>query len=98
MKFHEYKAKELFGDYGIPVPRGVLATSGKDIKGLDYPVVVKAQVLIGGRKKAGGVKFADSPEEASRAVDEIIGMDIRGYEVRHVLVEEAAEISIEFFL
>ncbi|MEE8183019.1 MAG: ADP-forming succinate--CoA ligase subunit beta [Thermoplasmata archaeon] len=98
MKFYEYKAKELFGDYGIPVPRGVLVTSGKDIKGLEYPVVVKAQVLIGGRGKAGGVKFADSPEEASRAVDEIIGMDIHGYEVRKVLVEERAEISKEYYL
>ncbi|MCJ2670094.1 MAG: acetate--CoA ligase family protein [Candidatus Thermoplasmatota archaeon] len=98
MKFYEYKAKELFGDYGIPVPRGVLVTSGKDVKGLEYPVVVKAQVLIGGRGKAGGVKFADSPEEASRAVDEIIGMDIHGYEVRKVLVEERAEISKEYYL
>jgi succinyl-CoA synthetase beta subunit len=98
MKFYEYKAKELFGKYGIPIPRGIAVTTGQEINDLTYPVVIKAQVLIGGRAKAGGVEFADSPEEASKAIDEIIGMDVRGYTVRRVLVEERVEISKEFYL
>jgi succinyl-CoA synthetase beta subunit len=98
MKFHEYKAKELFRKYGIPVPRSVLISDEREAKGLNYPVVIKAQVLIGGRAKAGGVKFAESPEEATKAIDEIIGMDIHGYEVRQVLVEERADISKEYYL
>jgi succinyl-CoA synthetase beta subunit len=98
MKFYEFKAKELFREYGIPVPNGVLVTSGKDIKGMDYPVALKAQVLIGGRGKAGGIRFASSQDEAARAADEIIGTEIHGFGVQHVLVEERIDISKEYYL
>ncbi|MFQ6127757.1 MAG: ADP-forming succinate--CoA ligase subunit beta [Thermoplasmata archaeon] len=98
MKFHEYKAKELFQKYGIPVPRGVLVASGEDIEGLNYPVAVKAQVLIGGRGKAGGIKFASSREEALQIADEIMRKDIRGFKVQEVLVEEHVDISREYYL
>ncbi|MFQ6107308.1 MAG: ADP-forming succinate--CoA ligase subunit beta [Thermoplasmata archaeon] len=98
MKFYEYKAKELFRKYNIPVPNGVVVTGGEEIQGVDYPVVVKAQVLTGGRAKAGGVKFADSPERASSAANEIVGMNIHGFEVRRVLVEENVKIAKEYYL
>lgn len=98
MKFYEFRAKELFKEYGIPVPKGILVTNGRDIKGMDYPVALKAQVLVGGRGKAGGIRFASSQEEASREADDIIGTEISGFGVQYVLVEERVDISKEYYL
>lgn len=98
MKFYEYRAKELFGDYGIPVPKSALVSGPEGVQGLEFPVIVKAQVLIGGRKKAGGIRTASTKEEAATAVREIIGMDVRGYTVQQVLVEELVDIAKEYYL
>jgi succinyl-CoA synthetase beta subunit len=102
MKIHEYQAKELFRRGGIPVPRGevvrtpeaaydVAAAYGK-------PVVVKAQVLVGGRGKAGGVKLARNADEAKRFAGEILGMVIKGLTVEKVLVTEAVDIAEEIYV
>ncbi|MFQ5909090.1 MAG: succinate--CoA ligase subunit beta [Thermoplasmata archaeon] len=98
MKFLEHTAKSLFQKYGIPVPKGILVESGEDIKTVSYPVAVKAQVLVGGRAKAGAIRFARSHEEASKAASEIIGMDVHGFKVQQVLVEEKISTSREFYL
>ena len=71
MKFYEYKAHEIFRKYGIPVPRGVLATRPEEITDPPLPCVVKAQVLIGGRGKAGGIKFAKTLDEARQAARQV---------------------------
>jgi succinyl-CoA synthetase beta subunit len=99
---YEYQGKELFARFGIPVSEGKLATSGEDARAaaeeLGPQVVVKAQVLTGGRGKAGGIRLADSPEDAERHASEILGMDIRGYPVRKVWIEKASEIAKEYYL
>jgi len=99
---YEHQGKELFRRYGIPVSEGRVATSPAEARAaaekLGPPVVVKAQVLTGGRGKAGGIKLAtDGPETAARAHD-ILGMDIRGHLVSKVLVEKASEIAREYYL
>src|SRR2546422_6156849 len=76
MKFYEYKAHEIFRKYGIPVPRGVLASTSAEITDPPLPCVVKAQVLIGGRGKAGGIKFAKTLDKAPDAAREILGLTI----------------------
>lgn len=100
MKLHEYQAKEIFARYGLPVQRGVVVERPEQIAGLDlrYPVVVKAQVLVGGRGKAGGVKLAATPAEAQEKAGTILGMEIKGERVSRVLVAEAAAIAAEFYL
>jgi len=100
MKLHEYQAKELFTRYGIPTQRGVMITRPEEIDGLDlrYPVVVKAQVLVGGRGKAGGIKLAATPAEARGHARTILGMSITGEVVRRLLVAEAADIKYEYYL
>jgi succinyl-CoA synthetase beta subunit len=98
MKLFESKGKELLSKYGIPVPKGVVASSADYVKDFPYPAVVKAQVLTGGRGKAGGIKFAQDYQEAREAFDQIIGMDIKGYEVKQVLVEEKLDIAEEMYL
>jgi succinyl-CoA synthetase beta subunit len=98
MKLLEHKAKEVLSRYGIPVPRGVVASSAELVKDFPYPAAIKAQVPIGGRGKAGGIKFAQNSEQAKEFFDEIIGMDIRGYEVKHVLVEEMVESEKDLYL
>src|SRR5262249_8061629 len=97
----EHQAKELFAEYGVAVPRGVLARTpeeaGEVAEGFAAAgaprVVVKAQVKTGGRGKAGGVKVADGPAEAQARAGGILGMDIKGHTVRTVLVEEASDIA-----
>src|SRR6266702_4618596 len=76
MKFLEYKAKEIFARYGIPVPRGTVASSPEDISDPPLPCMVKAQVLVGSRGKAGGIKAAESLDEARAVSRQILGMDI----------------------
>jgi len=100
MKLHEYQAKAIFARYGLPVQKGVVVASPADVAavGLRYPVVVKAQVLVGGRGKAGGIKLAETPAEAEEKARAILGMDIKGERVTRVLVVEAADIEQEYYL
>ena len=80
MKLHEYQSKRIFAEHGIPIPQGEVATSkdqAREIaKKLDGPVVIKSQVLVGGRGKAGGVKVAKTDNEAETLADQILGMNI----------------------
>lgn len=103
MNLHEYQAKRLFAEQGVPIPRGDIATSPDEARSvareLGGKVVVKAQVLTGGRGKAGGVKLADSADEAEARAREILGMDIKGFTVHKVLVDEQAPgIEQELYL
>jgi succinyl-CoA synthetase beta subunit len=102
VKIHEYQAKEALARYGVPIPAGAVAASPAEARAvaerLAGRVVVKAQVLVGGRGKAGGIRLASSPEEAEAAASRILGMDIKGLTVRQVLVEEACDIAREYYL
>lgn len=98
MKLHEYKAKEVFAKYGIPVPSGILVKDPGELKEFKFPAVLKSQVLVGGRGKAGGIKFADNLEDARAKIDELLGMEIKGLKVKLVLVEEKAEILKELYV
>jgi succinyl-CoA synthetase beta subunit len=99
---YEYQGKELFHRFGIPTSDGRLATTPAEARAaaeeLGGPVVVKAQVLTGGRGKAGGVKLADGPEDAEAKAGKILGLDIRGHVVRKVWIERASEIAKEYYL
>jgi succinyl-CoA synthetase beta subunit len=102
MKIHEYQAKEIFAKYGVPIPQGRVARTPEEAaevaKEIGGTVVVKAQVHVGGRGKAGGIKLAKTPEEAQTAASQILGMDIKGLTVEEVLVEAAADIKEEYYL
>ncbi len=102
MKIHEYQAKKLFAAAGIPIPPGKIATTpqeaGRIAGEIGKQVVVKAQVLVGGRGKAGGVKLASNASEAERKASEILGMNIKGEVVQKVLVTEATDIAAEIYL
>ena len=102
MDLYEYQGKQLFARFGIPVSEGRLATTKEEARAgaeeLGGQVVVKAQVLTGGRGKAGGIKLAGSPEEAEARAADILGMDIRGHTVRRLWVEQASEIAKEYYL
>jgi succinyl-CoA synthetase beta subunit len=100
MKLHEYQAKEVFARYGLPIQPGTVIEKPEQVAGLGlrYPVVIKAQVLVGGRGKAGGIKLAATPQEAEAASRAILGMEIKGERVGRVLVVEAAEIASEYYL
>ncbi|MDD4051695.1 MAG: ADP-forming succinate--CoA ligase subunit beta [candidate division Zixibacteria bacterium] len=102
MKIHEYQAKEIFRAAGIPVPPGrVAATVQEAVQIADEiarPVMVKAQVHVGGRGKAGGIKYAENLEAAKIWAQRILGMDIKGLTVKKVLVTEATEIATETYL
>jgi succinyl-CoA synthetase beta subunit len=102
LDLYEFQGKELFRRFGIPVSEGRLATSPADARAaaeeLGYPVVVKAQVLTGGRGKAGGIKLASSADEAEARAGEILGMDIRGHTVTKVWIERASDIEREYYL
>ena len=102
MKLHEYQSKTIFSKYSIPIPRGQVAANAQEAHQiatqLGRRVVIKAQVLVGGRGKAGGVKLADTPEAAEEMADAILRMQIKGMPVRNVLVDEAIEIAQEIYL
>ncbi|MDH5644129.1 MAG: acetate--CoA ligase family protein, partial [Gemmatimonadota bacterium] len=102
MNLHEYQARALLKDAGVPVPDGDVAETGQEVeaiaKRIGRGVVVKAQVHAGGRGKAGGVKLADTPAEAREAADKILGMQIKGLTVEKVLVAPAAEITSESYV
>jgi len=99
---YEYQGKELFRRAGIPVSAGRLAESPQEARAaaqeLGGPVVVKAQVLTGGRGKAGGIKLAGNPDEAEQKAKEILGLDIRGHVVRRLWIEQASDIAKEYYL
>jgi succinyl-CoA synthetase beta subunit len=99
---YEYQGKELFRRYGIPVSDGRLATTPEEAraaaKELGGQVVVKAQVLTGGRGKAGGVKLAEGPDDAEAKARDILGLDIRGHVVRKLWIEQASDITKEYYL
>jgi succinyl-CoA synthetase beta subunit len=102
LDLHEHQGKELFRRYGIPVSEGGLATSPAEARAaaeeIGFPVVVKAQVLIGGRGKAGGIKLAADADEVEARADEILGMDIRGHTVSKLWIERASDIAREYYL
>ena len=109
MKIHEYQAKELFRQFNVPVPNGVLAETVFDAvaggEKLGLPVVVKAQIHAGGRGQGGGIKLVKTPEELKAAADFILGMQLvthqtgpAGKRVQKVWVEKATNIEKEFYL
>jgi succinyl-CoA synthetase beta subunit len=102
MKLHEYQSKRLFARYGVPIPRGNVAGSPEEVRQiasrLRERVVVKAQVLVGGRGKAGGIRVANDADEAERLAEQILGMEIKGLPVDKVLVDQAADIEQEIYL
>jgi len=102
MDLYEYQGKQLFRQFGIPVSDGRLATTPDEARAaaeeLGGQVVVKAQVLTGGRGKAGGVKLADDPADAERKAKDIIGLDIRGHVVEKLWIESASDIAKEYYL
>ena len=101
MDLFEWQAKELFGKYGVPVTRQVVASTPEEARAaaeqLGGPVMVKAQVKAGGRGKAGGVKYAATPDDAEQHARAILGMQIKGLTVHTVLVSEAADIGAEYY-
>jgi len=102
MKLHEYQSKQFFAKYGIPIPKGRVAANAEEAKHIAQElgdrVVIKAQVLVGGRGKAGGIRLAKSPEEAEELAAQILSMKIKELPVRKVLVDEAASIDKEIYL
>jgi succinyl-CoA synthetase beta subunit len=102
MKIHEYQSKEIFSRYSIPVTKEILCYSAEEVSGaaekLGLPVVIKAQVLTGGRGKAGGVKLVRTMDEARETAEKILGMNIKGYTVEKVLVAEGIQFISEFYV
>lgn len=102
MKLQEYQSKQIFAKYGVPIPRGRVAETASEAKAiaeeLGGRVVIKSQVLVGGRGKAGGIRLAKSAKEAEDLATLILGMEIRGLPVRRVLIDEAANIEKEIYL
>ena len=102
MKLHEYQSKIIFSKYGVPIPKGSIVANAADARQVAEElggfVVVKSQVLVGGRGKAGGIRLAKSPKEAEELAAQILGMTIKGLPVRKVLIDEAANIENEIYL
>ncbi|MEV7091589.1 ADP-forming succinate--CoA ligase subunit beta [Amycolatopsis sp. NPDC051045] len=101
MDLYEYQARDLFAAHGVPVLPGSVATNPEEAKAaaeqIGTQVVVKAQVKVGGRGKAGGVKLAQTPDEAKEKAEAILGLDIKGHITRRVLVAEASDIASEYY-
>jgi succinyl-CoA synthetase beta subunit len=102
VKLHEYQSKRIFAQHGVPIPQGDVATTPEEARRiavrLGKRVVVKSQVLVGGRGKAGGIRLADNPNEAEKVADQILGMSIKGLTVKKVLLDEAVDIATEIYL
>jgi succinyl-CoA synthetase beta subunit len=102
MKIHEYQAKEIFARHGIPVPPGEVVTTAEEAKAvaerIGKPVMVKSQVHVGGRGKAGGIKYSENADSAYQNASDILGMDIKGLTVKKVLVTEAVDITSESYV
>jgi len=98
----EYQGKSLFARKGVPVPPGMIARTPAEARAvadeIGGPVIVKAQVQVGGRGKAGGIKLAEGPDEAEAMAAEILGMDIKGHTVHIVLIEQASVIAAEYYV
>ncbi len=102
MKLHEYQAKQFFAKHGIPIPRGKLATTPEEVeqaaRELGGRVVLKSQILVGGRGKAGAIRLANSPEEARRVAEELFGRVFKGHVVKKIYVEEQLDIAREMYV
>jgi len=102
VNLHEYQAKRLFAEHGVPIPNGQVAATPDEAREiareLGGRVVIKSQVLTGGRGKAGGIKLASSPDEAEIVAGQILGINIKGFKVRNVLIDVAADIESEIYL
>jgi succinyl-CoA synthetase beta subunit len=102
VKIHEYQAKDILARYGVPVQPGKVAHTPEEAEAiareLGGPVVIKAQVYVGGRGKAGGIQFGDTPEQARAAATRVLGMDIKGLKVEKVLVTSKISIKEEYYL
>ena len=102
MKLHEYQSKRIFAKYGVPIPEGEVATTPAEAREIAHQiggsVVVKSQVLVGGRGKAGGVKVAKDADEAEQLAKQILGMDIKGLTVEKVLIDPTADIRDEIYI
>ena len=102
MKLHEYQSKQILSRYNVQIPRGSVAQTAYEAKQiteeLNTRVVIKAQVLVGGRGKAGGIRVANNPKEAEDLATSILSMDIKGLPVRKVLVDEAITYDHEIYL
>jgi len=102
MKIHEYQAKEIFAKFSIPIPKGEVTSVPDGARQIavryQRPVMVKAQVHVGGRGKAGGIKYCKDPDEAFFAAQDILGMNIKGLTVKKVLVSDAVDIASEAYV
>jgi succinyl-CoA synthetase beta subunit len=102
MKLHEYQSKQIFAKYGVPIPKGRVAATATEARQiadeLGGKVVIKSQVLVGGRGKAGGIRLVKTTKEAEEVATQILGMEIKGLPVRKVLVDPAANIDQEIYL
>ncbi|MGD8822639.1 MAG: acetate--CoA ligase family protein, partial [Anaerolineales bacterium] len=102
MKLQEYQSKQIFAEHGIPIPQGRVAMTAQEARTIAEELggrsVIKSQVLVGGRGKAGGIRVVDSSEEAEEVATQLLGMEIKGLPVRKVLVDEAANIKSEIYL
>jgi succinyl-CoA synthetase beta subunit len=102
VKIHEYQAKDILARYGVPIQPGRVAYTPDEAaaiaRELGGPVVVKAQVYVGGRGKAGGIQFGDTPDQARAAAAKVLGMDIKGLTVEKVLVVDKVDIKEEYYL
>jgi succinyl-CoA synthetase beta subunit len=102
MKLHEYQSKQIFSKYGVPIPKGRVAATSAEARSIAIElggrVVIKSQVLVGGRGKAGGIRLAKDSHEAEDIANQILAMEIKGLPVRKVLVDEAASIKNEIYL
>ena len=101
MNLFEYQGKNLYKKYSITAPKSIFINSRSDLTenhGLNFPLVVKAQVQVGGRGKAGGIKVAKNHQELEEHIDAILGMDIKGHKVESLLIEEASEIISEYYI
>ncbi len=101
MKLFEFEAKQIFGKYGLPTPKGFLARTAKEAHEfaslINAPVAVKSQILVAGRAKAGGIAFADSPAEAEKVAQQLLGKEIKGVKVQSLWVEEKISIKRELY-
>ena len=102
MKLYEYEGKELLRRFGIPVPEGTLVRTGEETQRaairIGKEVIVKSQILAGGRGKAGGIRVAKTPEDAEKVAHDILGTELQGYKVSSLLVEEKLDITNETYM
>ena len=100
MDLFEYQGKELYKKYDIATPNSMVVDLVEkiDTTSLQYPLVVKAQVQVGGRGKAGGIKLVSNEEELLAAANEIMGMDIKNHVVKKLLIEEASDVQEEYYI